>query len=322
MASTTGNLKQITNLTEEGAREMLEALRWPNGAICPRCGADRPYKLAPKADSKRPVRPGVWKCRAGECRKQFTVTVGTVMERSHIPLKTWLLAFHLMSSSKKGFSAHQMHRNHGIDLKSAWFLAHRIREAMKREPLAGKLGGGSGDVEADETYVGGRPRAYEKSKVGRPGRDSKKVCVVALVERGGDVRSFPMANRMVTGTSLRVMIREQVATNARLFTDELNAYEKVGKEFADHQTVVHSEKEYVRGEAHVNTVEGFFSILKRGVNGVYHHVSRQHLGRYLSEFDFRYNGRKLTDGERTALAIRGAEGRRLTYRQPAACPAR
>src|SRR5438094_4913839 len=163
--ATTGNLKDLARYLqdENAAREKLEELRWPNGAVvCPRCGADRPYRLTAKPGSAAPVRAGVWKCRG--CRKQFTVTVGTVMERSHIPLSTWLLAFHLMSSSKKGFSAHQMHREFGLDYKSAWFMAHRIREAMKRPPLVDKL---SGTIEADETYVGGKPRAYEK---GTPGR--------------------------------------------------------------------------------------------------------------------------------------------------------
>jgi transposase-like protein len=312
---TTGNLRSLARYLrdENAAREKLEELRWPNGAVCPRCGADKPYKLTPKAGSKAAVRPGVYKCRA--CRKQFTVTVGTVMERSHIPLSTWLLAFHLMSSSKKGFSAHQMHREFGLDYKSAWFMEHRIREAMKRPPLVGKL---AGIVEADETYVGGKPRAYEPRRRGRPGPNSKKVPVLALIQRGGNVRSFPIW-RKVTGANLKTVLREHIEKDADFFTDELGVYRRIGREFGSHEFVTHSANEYVRGDVHVNTAESFFALLKRGINGVYHHVGRQHLHRYLSEFDFRYNGRGLSDGERAALAVKGAAGRRLTYRGPVMC---
>lgn len=301
--------KRFSN--EEAAREYLEGVRWPNGPVCPRCGADKPYALVARATSKKPGRAGLYKCRAKECRKQFTVTVGTIMERSHIPLSTWLLAFHLMSSSKKGFSAHQMHREFGLDYKSAWFMAHRIREAMKRPPLSGKL---KGIVEADETYVGGKPRAYEKGKMGRPGPTSKKTPVLSLVERSGDVRSFHVER--VTAETVRPILREHIEQSAHLMTDDFNPYRGMGREFASHETVNHFQKEYARGETHTQTIEGFFSILKRGINGTFHHVGRKHLHRYLSEFDFRYNARKVGDGERTERAIRGAEGRRLTYKAP------
>src|SRR6266849_7625340 len=305
------NLSQLVKRfsDEESARAYLEHLRWPNGPVCPRCGADKPYKLTSRPTAKKPVRSGVYKCRG--CRKPFSVTVGTIMERSHIPLSTWLLGFHLMSSSKKGFSAHQMHREFGLDYKSAWFMAHRIREAMKRPPLSGKL---KGIVEADEVYIGGRPRAYEKGKVGRPGPTSKQTPVVSLVERSGDVRSGHMER--VTADTVRPLLREHIEQSARLMTDDYNPYRGMGREFASHESVNHSANEYVRGEAHTQTVEGYFSLLKRGINGTFHHVSRKHLGRYLHEFDFRYNARKISDGERTERAIRGAEGRRLMYRAP------
>src|SRR5581483_7669135 len=311
--ATTGNGKALHKALkdEDAARELLENLRWPNGAVCPHCGADKPYKLTPKPGSKAPVRPGVYKCRA--CRKQFTVTVGTVMERSRVSLVVWVQAFYLLCSSKKGFSAEQLRRHFGIDHKTAWFVGHRIREAMKREPMPGLL---RGKVEADETYVGGKPRAYEPRRPGRPGPDSKKTPVLALVERGGNVRSFPIWQGAVTGNNLKAAIREHVDPTSQLFTDELQAYKGLSREFASHEFVTHSEREYVRGDVHVNTAEGFFSILKRGINGVYHHVSPKHLERYLAEFDFRYNERFVSDGERTARAIRGAEGKRLMYREP------
>ena len=234
------------------------------------------------------------------------------MERSHIPLSTWLLAFHLMSSSKKGFSAHQMHREFELDYKSAWFMAHRIREAMKRPPLVDKL---TGTIEADETYVGGKPRAYEKGTPGRPGRrNRKKTPVFTLVQRGGDVRSFPVWQGNVTGNNLKAVIREQVDREAKIFTDELTAYVGLRREFAEWDFVTHSRKEYVRGDVHVNTAEGYFSILKRGINGTYHHVSREHLQRYLDEFSFRYSTRKLTDSARLQRIVDQARGRRLSYK--------
>jgi len=298
---------------DERARAIFEQLRWPSGPVCPRCDAGNPYILTPRATSKRPGRKGLYKCRAKECRKQFTVTVGTIMEDSHIPLGTWMVAFQMLASNKKGISAHWLHRNLELSYKSAWFMAHRIREAMKRPPLVEKL---AGIIEADETYVGGKPRAYEPRTTGRPKRGSKKVPVLSLVQRGGDVRSFPIWDGSVSGNNLKAKIREHVDRDADIFTDELAAYQGLRREFGDHQVVTHSRNEYARGDVHTNTVEGYFSLLKRGITGIYHHVGRKHLHRYLNEFDFRYNGRYVTDGERMVRAIKGAEGRRLMYREP------
>jgi transposase-like protein len=291
---------------EDAARTLLERMRWPNGAACPHCGGCDPYKLTPKPGSK--TRKGVYKCRA--CRKQFTVTVGTIFEDSHIPLSKWLLAIHLLCASKKGMSAHQLHRMLGVTYKSAWFMAHRLRYAMTQEPLASKL---SGIVEADETYVGGKERATGKR--GRP-KNSKKVGVVALVERGGKIRAFPMSR--ITADRIREAVCENVSENARLMTDESPLYTMIGRTIvASHETVMHSLQEYVRGDCHTNTVEGFFGLLKRGINGIYHHVGKGHVGRYVDEFVFRYDTRKLTDAERAVLAVRGGDGKRLTYKQPA-----
>jgi transposase-like protein len=285
-------------LNEDAAREYLEQVRWPDGAICPHCNSVGAYKLQPKADSKKPVRAGVWKCKT--CRKQFTVRVGTIFEDSHIPLYQWLSAIQFLCASKKGISAHQLHRMLNITYKSAWFMAHRIRFAMGRPPLAEKL---LGIVEADETYIGGKAR-------GKRGRGAEnKTPVFALVQRGGDVRSFK--TERVTTKNLKAMIRENVLQNATIMTDEFLAYKGLSKEFAEHQTVSHGKGEYVRGDAHTNTAEGYFSLLKRGIIGVYHHVSRQHLDRYLDEFNFRYNSRQVDDAFRMILAIEAAKGKRL-----------
>ena len=290
---------------EDSARTLLEKMRWPNGPVCPHCGGADPYKITPKAGST--TRKGVYKCRA--CRKQFTVTVGTVFEGSHIPISKWLLAIHLLCASKKGMSAHQLHRMLGITYKSAWFMAHRLRYAMSQEPLASKL---SAIVEADETFVGGHRRG---TKRGRPSRGSHKTAVVALVERDGRARAFPVER--VTGATLKDAVRSNVERDAHLMTDDYPAYRPVRKLVATHDTVNHSRGEYVRGIVHTNTVEGFFSLLKRGINGVYHHVGKGHLGRYCDEFSFRYSNRKMSDGARAELTVLGAEGKRLTYKQPA-----
>jgi transposase-like protein len=295
------------------AADFLESIRWPDGPVCPHCGeAERkPYRL--KSTTRK-----LWKC--ARCRKQFTVTVGTIFEASHIPLNKWLLAFYLLCSSKKGMSAHQLHRMLGVTYKSAWFMAHRIRYAMEQPPFARQLGG---TVEADETYVGGKPRRPNRKPVPpldpyapdkrRTGRGTDKTPVVVLVERGGQARSFRLAS--VTADSLGGAIRRHVAREAHLRTDSFSSYKKVGTEYATHLTVDHN-FEYVRGDAHTNTAENYFSILKRGINGTYHHVSEAHLPRYLAEFDFRYNNRSgngVTDAERTRLALAGVVGRRLTY---------
>lgn len=298
---------------EDKARKHLEALRWPNGPICPHCGNADQDKI--KRLEGKSHRPGLLQCN--ECREHFTVTVGSVMERSHIPLHKWVLAFHLMNSSKKGMSAHQMHRMLGITYKSAWFMCHRIREAMA--PIkAGPLGGHGKIVEADTTYIGGKESNKHRNK-----RDSKKIggmgkqIVHSLVERGGKARSHHIAN--ISGKTLRPIIVSHVSRKSTLMTDTAGGYMGVGKEFARHEMVDHGDGEYVRGDAHSNTVEGYFSILKRGITGIYHHVSEAHLKRYLAEFDFRYNERAalgVDDGERAALAIKGAEGKRLTYCNP------
>jgi transposase-like protein len=293
---------------EDKARDYFERLRWPEGPACPHCGSAEVYRLTAKAESVKPGRKGLLKCKY--CRKQFTVTVGTIFEASHIPLNKWLMAIYLLCTSKKGMSAHQMHRMLRITYKSAWFMCHRIRYAMEQGPNSALL---SGIVEADETYVGGKRRQGEWKASGFKGGPAGHMApVVALVERGGRVRAFPMER--VTAENLHAALKENVAPSARIMTDEHPSYLGLDKHFASHETVNHSKKEYVRGDVSTNTIEGFFGLLKRGVNGIYHHVSKKHLHRYVGEFEFRYNGRKMNDGDRTMLAIAGFEGKRLKYR--------
>ncbi|HEY5058025.1 MAG TPA: IS1595 family transposase [Gaiellaceae bacterium] len=287
------------------AATYLESIRWPNGPVCPHCGEDtkRPYPL--KSETRK-----LYKCAA--CRKQYTVTVGTIFEGSHVPLNKWLLAFYLLCSSKKGMSAHQIHRMLGVTYKTAWFMAHRIRYAMDQPPFTRAL---EGVVEADETYVGGKERNRKRQdKQRKTGRGTDKTPVVALVERGGEVRSFRMAN--VTGAEIKGAIRRNVARGARIMTDSFASYRGLGKEFASHEYVSHSDGEYVRGDVHTNTAENYFSILKRGIDGTYHHISEAHLPRYLAEFDFRYNNRVglgVSDAERTRKALAMTGGKRLRY---------
>jgi transposase-like protein len=300
----TANLTAPQFTDENAAREHLEALRWPNGVYCPKCGS---FEGITKMQGKS-HRPGLFNCNA--CRKPFSVTVGTVYERSHIPLHKWLLATHLMASSKKGISAHQLHRMLGITYKSAWFMAHRIREAMKadgREPM----GGEGKAVEADETFIG-RKAGRRKGRGGH----AHKNAVLSLVERGGSVRSFHIDK--VGAAEIGKIVAKNVKRETTLMTDEGRHYETVGKQFADHQAVEHTRDEYVRGDAHTNTVEGFYSIFKRGMKGIYQHCDERHLHRYLAEFDFRYSNRAsvgCTDAERAAKALKGIEGKRLTYRR-------
>ena len=286
----------------ELAREHLETLHWPNGPVCPRCGETDRVKRA----GGQSTRPGVVQC--APCRRAFTVTVGTVMEDSKIPLNKWLLAFRLMAGSKKGISAHQLHRSLGVTYKSAWFLAHRIREAMNIEP-EGPLGGPDSVVEADETYVGGKQRNRATRTV------KPKKAVVALVERDGRARSFHVAN--VNAKTLRPLIFTNVDRSSALMTDESPVYTGIGRQFSYHGKVNHSASQYVTtgGWKHSNTAENFFSIFKRGVIGTYHHMSEAHLGRYCAEFDFRYNTRLISDSERTDAAMIGSRGKRLTYRR-------
>jgi transposase-like protein len=313
------NFNDITKYTqtEDKAREFLEAQRWPKGAICPHCGVEgESYRLKGKTDSKSPVRPGVWKC--GGCRKQFTVKVGTIFEDSHIPLTTWLKAIHLLCASKKGMSAHQLHRMLGMTYKSAWFMAHRIRYAMTQEPLSSKL---TGTIEMDETYIGGKrpfvpqvPKPGERAKDHPAPSDGKEI-VVSVLQRGGRVQSRHI--QKVSAKNLRPIIDEMVDEQAHLMTDTSSVLRSAGAN-RKHSRVNHTRKEYVRYEGGIcvstNSVEGYFANLKRGLTGVYHHVGKQHLHRYLSEFDFRYNARKIKDGDRALLAIKAVSGKRLTLR--------
>lgn len=300
----------------EAARRKIEAVRWPTGPICPHC-SETERRYATKKD-------GRWRCGNPACRKDFTVTTGTVMEASHIALHKWLMAFYLMSSSKKGISAHQLFRSLGITYKSAWFLAHRVREAMKAGGLDGPLGGPGGIVEADETYHGKvdspRPRAHGRvptpTKKGRSGPADKRA-IVALVERGGRVRTFhpAVADKETVGK----IVAENIARETRLHTDESRLYTEIGRSFAKHETVKHSAKEYVRDDVHTNSAEGYFSIFKRGMRGIYQHCAEKNLHRYLAEYDFRYNHRMrlgYSDMGRAMIAVKGSEGKRLTYRQP------
>ena len=287
------------------AREYLEALRWPNGVICPHCGViGKHYALNGKAH-----RPGVYKCFA--CREQFTVTVGTLFADSKVALNKWLQACYLMASSKKGISSKQLERMLGVTYKTAWFMSHRIREAMA-ENGGGLLGSNGGTVEVDETYWGNTG----KQRQGARGY-AHKMKVVSLVERDGKKRSFHVAN--VNAATVRPILNAQIDKKARLMTDEASIYTKVGREFAEHGVVNHSGGEYSRGDITTNTVESSFAILKRGLYGTFHNVSEKHLQRYATEFDFRWNHRLAmgyTDMQRTDVALIGIAGKRLTYCRP------
>ncbi|ODA66855.1 ISXO2-like transposase domain protein [Methyloligella halotolerans] len=307
---------------ETKAREALEAVRWPDGPVCPHCGNADQDRIAKVEGTKRSHRPGLYYCN--ECKGQFTVTVGTVFERSKVPLTKWWLAAHLMSASKKGISAHQLHRMLGVTYKTAWFMAHRIREAMREDgTFGGPLGGEGKTVEADETYIGKRDKPYVSphrrglpyTKSGKSGGAQKRT-VVALVERGGRVRSFHVQH--ATKKSVREILVRNVDRKSVLYTDESRLYTETGKEYEGHDTVNHSAKEYVRGMIHTNTIENVFSVFKRGMRGVYQHCGEAHLFRYLAEFDFRYNRRSglgYSDAERVAEIMQNAAGKRLTYRR-------
>jgi transposase-like protein len=298
-ATMTCDLTNLIFTSEEAAMAHMEADRWPRGEVyCPHCGSLNVRRMAGKTQT------GYFLCN--DCRDKFTVRTGTVFERSHIPLHKWLLATHLMAASKKGISSLQISRMLGITYKSAWFMTMRIREAM-RPAKVGPLGGKGKFVEVDETFIGGKAknRAYKKP--------SKKKAVVTLIERDGMSHSFHVAN--VKAKTLRETIVKHVDCQSNLMTDEAPYYVNVGREFPVHGQVNHSKGEYVLGDYwHTNTAEGRFSLMKRAVFGTHHSISEAHLKRYLVEWDFKYNTRKTTDGERAALTLKGAEGKRLTYR--------
>lgn len=270
--------------------------------MCPCCNETTHVRRLKKLRTREET--GVLFCKP--CRKKFTVTVGTVFESSPIPLSKWVLGMHLMCSSKKGFSAYQLHRNLGVTYKTAWFMLHRIREAMKATENQPMLGGAGKTVEADETFIGN----VGKHRPGSRGYAHKEK-VFSIVERNGNVRSQHVPK--VNAKTLLPILKANVDPQSRLMTDEARQYISIGKEFAEHGVVRHSFREYVVGDFYTNTIEGFFSIFKRGMKGVYQHCSAKHLQRYLVEFDFRYNGRRMTDVERFCLAIKGAINRRLTY---------
>lgn len=298
------------------AREHLEAQRWPNGPVCPHCGNVDQTRIT--AMQGKAHRPGLYNCK--ECRQQFSVTVGSVFEDSKIALNKWLLATFLMASSKKGISAHQMHRMLGVTYKTAWFMAHRIREAMKEDVASsGPIGGEGKIVEADETYYGAKDVVKHRTKHGKPGLGSKRA-VVALVERGGNVRSFHVES--ATKENVREVLFRNASRKSVLFTDESNLYRELGKDYAQHRTVVHGRGQYVRYEAdqviHTNTIENVFLVFKRGMHGTYQHCGEAHLHRYLAEFDFRYNRRAkigFTDTMRHDELLAAIGGKRLTYRR-------
>lgn len=302
----------MTNLTdpiftnEEAARAHFEALRWPDGRMCPHCGTFGNSALM----QGKSTRPGLYKCR--DCRKPFSALIGTVYEGSKIPLHKWLLATHLMVSSKKGISAHQLFRMLGFgSYRTAWFMAHRIREAMRAGELDTPFGSDGGAVEVDETYFG-----HLKGQDYRQG-GGHKMKVISLVDRNsGQIRSYDF-DQMIS-TYVEPICKANIAKEATLMTDGARLYRYIGKFFADHQSVDHSKDQWRKGDCYTNTVEGSFSIFKRGMKGVYQHCGEQHLHRYLAEFDFRYCNRialGITDAERAEKVVQGAIGRRLTYQQ-------
>ena len=297
----------VGRLSEDEARQILEKIRWPNGIECPHCKSNNIVRINGKSNK---VRDGLLRCR--DCRKQFTVTVGTIMERSHITLRQWVQAFYSMCSHKKGVSSLQLQRNLGLhSYRSAWHLTHRIRSAMKEDPLVRLL---KGVVEVDETYIGGKPKkGSNEGEKSKRGRGTKKTPVVAMIERNGRVKTKVVER--VSAKELKNAIRENVSKDSAIMTDEFLSYSGIGKEFeGGHRVVEHSKGQYVTGknnEVHVNNDESFFALLKRGVHGTFHHISKKHLSRYCNEFSFRWDNRKVNDGERTEEAVKGMEGKRL-----------
>lgn len=325
---TTGSLSSVKSLDlptiagcfsdDAEAYKVLESVRWPDGPVCPHCGVvDDAVYLEPKNGGRKTNKGKVslrrvWKCRS--CKRQFSVTVGTIFERSHIPLHKWLMAVYLMCSGKNGVSAHELHRDLKVTYKTAWFMCHRIREAMKRDPMPGLL---HGVVVADETRIGGKPGNRHKDKrYDEEYAKAHKVTVLSLVSHEFDeVRSQVI--RDVTAKTLRSAIQKEVALPATdLHTDEHKPYTRLGWQARSHGRVNHSMSEYVKDGVSTNRAESYFSQLKRSLDGTFHHVSHEHLHRYLAEFDYRYATRKVPDGERAARTLRQAAGRRLTYRDP------
>jgi transposase-like protein len=302
------NLQNPIFTDEAKARGWLEARIWPNGPTCPHCGnADQARITAMRGGVHR---VGLYQCNEPECREQFTVTVGTVFERSKIPLTKWLAALFLLSCSKKGMSTHQMHRMLGVSYKSTWFMTHRLREAMRVGDLP-PMGGPGCIVEVDETFIG-RVEGVPKQRSG----SAHKNVVLTLVERGGSARSFHVDS--TRRADVEGIMRANIRKESRLMTDEGRHYKAIGREFASHESVNHGEEEYVRGDISTNTVENFYSVFKRGMKGVYQHCSERHLHRYVAEFDFRYSNRVAlgtSDMERAEKLAKGIVGKRLTYRR-------
>lgn len=303
------NLQNPIFTDETKAREWLEIRVWPNGPVCPHCGSTGEDVTALQGKAHR---PGVYQCNG--CREQFTVTVKTVFERSKIPLSKWLAALFLLTASKKGVSAHQVHRSLGVSYKSSWFMMHRLREALRSGGLLPPMGQDGGPVEADETYLGNLKDAPK----GKKRSTFHKQAVLTLIDRKTkQARSFHVAGSR--SEDITPIVRQNIASEARFMTDQATWYKKLGAEFASHETVDHGREEYVRGDVTTNTVEGYFSVFKRGMKGVYQHCGEKHLHCYLAEFDFRYNTRSalgLNDLMRAELAARGIVGKRLTYRRP------
>jgi transposase-like protein len=303
---TKANVQAPAFTDDNAAREAMEAILWPHGPCCPRCGSlDKIGKVTGKS-----ARPGLYYC--GSCQRQFTVTVGTIFERSKVPLSKWWFAIHLIASSKKGFSAHQLHRAIGVTYPTAWFMEHRIREAMRTGGfMPMPMGGGGGIVEVDETFIGRKEGSTKRRGHGH------KNTVLSLVDRKSKkVRSFHVDG--VSAKTLVPIVVENVAEETAMMTDESGSYFNLGEYFISHESVNHKADEWVRGDVHTNTVEGYFSIFKRGMKGVYQHCSEKHLHRYMAEFDFRYNERSalgVEDAERAAKIVRGATGKRLMYRR-------
>jgi transposase-like protein len=302
--------------TEADAYLLLERLRWESGVVCPHCGSiAEHYFLKPANGTSRATRTGsrshrrVWKCK--DCRKQFSVLTGTIFHGTKIPVRTWVFVVFEMCASKNGVAAREIERKYDVTAKSAWYMVHRIREAMRRDPLAGLL---SGTIVADETWYGGKPsnRHGHKPYQGRQGKTDKQPIVSLIHKESGEVRSVAVRN--VTGETLAPILSGNVdVANSVLHTDSANAYPPIGRQFAAHETVDHTSGEYVRGDVSTNAAEGFFSQLKRSIDGTHHAVSTEHLHRYLAEFDFRYSTRKLNDSERMRLALSQVMGRRLAY---------